>query len=186
MVSLRWGTFPCAVDPDASSISPRAKLDLGYIVGERASLPAANLIDSIMNIVLYDGECPLCIFQSRVLGWLDWFNVLALVPLSDARAKEIAPQIGREDLIEAIHCIAPDGRIYRGARCIRFVGMRLPLMVPVSLFLWLPGVIYVAERIYAWISRNRLHLSRFFGCKDACSIMPVRKREQDTMVGPGA
>ena len=135
-----------------------------------------------MHLVLYDGECPLCIFQSRVLGWLDWFNVLSLVPLSDPRAKEAAPQIGREDLIEAIHCIAANGRIYRGARCIRFVGMRLPVLVPVALFLWIPGVIFVAERIYMWVSRNRHLLGRIFGCKDACAIMPVRKREQDTMV----
>lgn len=135
-----------------------------------------------MHLVLYDGECPLCIFQSRVLGWLDWFNVLSLVPLSDPRAKEAAPQIQREDLIEAIHCIETNGRIHRGARCIRFVGMRLPLLVPVALFLWLPGVIYIAERVYMWISRNRHLLGRLFGCKDACSLMPVRKREQDTMV----
>lgn len=135
-----------------------------------------------MHLVLYDGDCPLCIFQSRVLGWLDWFNVLSLVPLSDPRAKEAAPQIEREDLIEAIHCIAKNGRIYRGARCIRFVGMRLPLLVPVALFLWLPGVIYIAEIVYKVISRNRLVLSRLFGCKDACALMPTRKREQDKMV----
>ncbi len=135
-----------------------------------------------MHLVLYDGECPLCIFQSRVLGWLDWFNVLSLVPLSDPRAKEAAPQIEREDLLEAIHCIAANGRIYRGARCIRFVGMRLPLLVPVALFLWFPGVIYIAEKVYQVISRNRLVLSRLFGCKDACAIMPARKREQDKMV----
>ena len=135
-----------------------------------------------MHLVLYDGDCPLCIFQSRVLGWLDWFNVLSLVPLSDPRAKEAAPQIEREDLIEAIHCIAKNGRIYRGARCIRFVGMRLPLLVPVALFLWLPGVIYIAEIVYKVISSNRLVLSRLFGCKDACALMPTRKREQDKMV----
>jgi predicted DCC family thiol-disulfide oxidoreductase YuxK len=135
-----------------------------------------------MHLVLYDGDCPLCIFQSRVLGWLDWFNVLSLVPLSDPCAKEAAPQIEREDLIEAIHCIASTGKIYRGARCIRFVGMRLPLLVPVALFLWLPRVIYIAEIVYKMISRNRLVLSRLFGCKDACAIMPARKREQDKMV----
>jgi predicted DCC family thiol-disulfide oxidoreductase YuxK len=137
-----------------------------------------------MHLVLYDGECPLCIFQSRVLGWLDWFNVLAVVPLSDPRAREAAPHLSREDLSEAIHCIEEDGHIYRGARCIRFVGLRLPLLVPVALFLWLPGVIFVAERIYMWISRNRLVLSRLFGCKDACALMPVRRREQDTAVEP--
>jgi predicted DCC family thiol-disulfide oxidoreductase YuxK len=133
------------------------------------------------HLVLYDGECPMCVFQMRVLSWLDWRNVLSLVPLSDPRAHEIAPEITREDLQEAIHCVTPGGRIYRGARAIRFVGMRLPLLVPVALFLWIPGVIWIAEIAYRWVSKNRLLLSRVFGCKDACAILPKRKREQDKL-----
>jgi predicted DCC family thiol-disulfide oxidoreductase YuxK len=133
------------------------------------------------HIILYDGECPMCIFQMKVMSWLDWFGVLALVPLSDPRAQEIAPQLTREDLLEAIHCITPQGRIYRGARAIRFVGMRLPLLVPVALFLWIPGVIILAEIVYRWVSKNRLVLSRVFGCKDACALLPAKKREQDKL-----
>jgi predicted DCC family thiol-disulfide oxidoreductase YuxK len=133
------------------------------------------------QIVLYDDECSLCTFQMKVLGWLDWFDVLALRPLSDPHAAEVAPQLSREDLQEAIHCVTPERRVYRGARCIRFVGMRLPLLVPVALFLWLPGVIHIAEIVYRWVSRNRLLLSRVFGCKDACAIMPKRDRKQDKL-----
>ena len=133
------------------------------------------------HFLLYDGECPMCIFQMKVLSWLDWFHVLALVPLSDSRAQEIAPQLTREDLQEAIHCVTPERRIYRGARAIRFVGMRLPLLVPVALFLWIPGVIFAAEIVYQWVSRNRLLLSRVFGCKDACAILPAKKRQQDKL-----
>ena len=133
------------------------------------------------HLVLYDGECPMCVFQMRVLSWLDWRNALSLVPLSDPRANEIAPEITREDLQEAIHCVTPEGRIYRGARAIRFVGMRLPLLVPVAMFLWIPGVIWIAEIVYRWVSKNRLLLSRVFGCKDACAILPKRKREQDKL-----
>lgn len=131
------------------------------------------------NIVLYDDQCSLCTFQMKVLTWLDWFNAVTLMPLSDPQAARIAPTLTREDLLEAIHCVTPSGRIYRGARCIRFVGMRMPLLVPIALFLWLPGVIWIAEKIYMWVSRNRHLLSRFFGCKEACSIMPARKREKD-------
>jgi predicted DCC family thiol-disulfide oxidoreductase YuxK len=118
----------------------------------------------------------------KVLTWLDWFNVLTLLPLSHPRAREIAPQLTREDLLAAIHCVTPEGRIYRGARCLRFVGMRLPLLVPVALCLWIPGVIWIAERIYTWISRHRHWLSRLFGCKDACAIMPTRKRANESEV----
>ncbi len=131
------------------------------------------------HIILYDGECPMCIFQMRVLSWLDWFNQLALVPLADPRAQTLAPGIEREDLQEAIHCITCGGKIHRGARAIRFAGMRLPLLLPVALVFWVPGVIQIAELIYKWVSRNRLLLSRVFGCKEACAILPKRAREQD-------
>ena len=133
------------------------------------------------HIILYDSDCPMCVFQMKTLSWLDWFGVLALMPLSDPHAQEIAPQLTREDLLEAIHCVTPRGRIYRGARAIRFVGMRLPLLIPVALFLWVPGVIQVAEIIYQWVSRNRHLLSRVFGCKDACALLPAKKRQQDKL-----
>src|ERR1041384_193143 len=88
------------------------------------------------HVVLYDAECSLCTFQSRLITWLDWFNTVALLPISDARAHEIAPRLTRTDLHEAIHCITKDGKIYRGARCLRFIGMRMPLAFPFSLLLW--------------------------------------------------
>ena len=133
------------------------------------------------HLVLYDDECPLCIFQMKVLSWLDWGGALALVPLSDARAQAAAPQLGREDLREAIHCVTPEGDVYRGARALRFVGMRLPLLIPLAWLLWVPGVIYLAEIVYRAVSRNRLMLSRWFGCREACAILPKRTREQDKL-----
>lgn len=127
------------------------------------------------HLVLYDDQCPLCTFQTRLLTWLDWFNTVSLLPLSSPRVVEIAPSLSREMLLEAIHCVTPEGTIYRGARCVRFVGMRMPLLIPLALILWIPGVIYVAEKFYNLISRNRYLLSRVFGCKEACHILPSRK-----------
>jgi predicted DCC family thiol-disulfide oxidoreductase YuxK len=137
---------------------------------------------SLANIVLYDDQCSLCTFQMRVVTWLDWFNAVTLMPISNPRVGEIAPSITREALLEAIHCVAKDGRIHRGARCIRFIGMRMPLGIPVALILWFPGVIWVAEKIYQWVSRNRHLLSRLFGCKEACSILPARERANEAKV----
>jgi predicted DCC family thiol-disulfide oxidoreductase YuxK len=58
----------------------------------------------------------------------------------------------------------------------------MPLLVPMALVLWVPGVIWIAEKIYQWVSRNRHVLSRFLGCKEACAIMPQRKRTSDEAV----
>lgn len=133
------------------------------------------------HLVLYDDECPLCTFQMKVLTWLDWLNVAALVPLNSERAKEVAPQLDRETLRAAMHVVTKGGAIHRGARCIRFLLLRMPLLVPLGLLLWMPGVIWIAEHVYQLIANNRLVLSRVFGCKDACAIMPKREREQDKL-----
>lgn len=133
------------------------------------------------HYVLYDGDCSLCTFQMRVITWLDWFNTVSLVPIADPRAQEIGPRLTRTDLHEAIHCVAKSGRIHRGARCLRFIGMMMPLAIPMALVLWIPGVIFVAEIFYRWISRNRYILSRMFGCKEACAIMPARKRSNEQL-----
>ena len=129
------------------------------------------------NIVLYDDHCPMCTFQMRVLTWLDWFNVATLMPMSNPRVAEIAPALSPEALQAAIHCVTPGGRTYRGARCIRYIGMRMPVLIPLALALWIPGVIWVAEKFYNWVSRNRYVLSKLFGCKEACAILPERKRK---------
>lgn len=126
------------------------------------------------HVLLFDSDCPMCTFQSRTLGWLDWFHCVEMIPLKDPRTGEIAPDITREDLLEAIHCITPEGKIHRGARAIRFLSTRIPLLTPVGFFLWLPGVIWIAEKLYAFVSRNRHFFSKIFGCKGACAIMPEK------------
>ena len=131
------------------------------------------------HFVLYDDQCPMCTFQMRVVTWLDWFNVTTLVPMSDPRAREIAPSLTPEALSAAMHCVTRTGRIYRGARCLRHIGMRMPLLVPLALILWIPGVIRIAEKVYAWVSRNRYILSRVFGCKEACAVLPQRERRNE-------
>ena len=133
---------------------------------------------STTHTVLYDSDCPLCTFQMKMITWLDWFNRVRLIPINEPEAQTLAPHLTRADLSEAIHCITADGKLHRGARALRFLGMRLPLFVPVALVLWFPGVIWIAEIVYMWVSRNRHVLSKLFGCKGACAIMPERKREE--------
>jgi predicted DCC family thiol-disulfide oxidoreductase YuxK len=129
------------------------------------------------HVLLFDSDCPLCTFQSRLLSRLDWFRVVEMVPLKDERASALAPGVTREDLLEAIHCVTPAGRIHRGARAIRFLGLRIPLLLPAGLVLWIPGVIQIAEIVYRFVSRHRLFFSRIFGCKGACALLPERRPE---------
>ena len=135
------------------------------------------MVDTNKHIVLYDDACPMCTFQMKCLSWLDWQAKLNLIPLSDPRAQKANPSLTREDLLEAIHVISTKGITYRGARAIRFIGFSLPLIFPLTLILYLPFVILVAEAIYKCISQNRHLISRLLGCKEACSILPTKKSD---------
>jgi predicted DCC family thiol-disulfide oxidoreductase YuxK len=114
------------------------------------------------NIVLYDDECGFCASQTRLLRRLDWFNAFRFQGISDPHSLKLVPSAKREDLSAAIHCVTKDGKVFRAARCFRFIAMRIPALLPLGLLLWLPGAIRVAEKIYNRVARNRQFLSRLF------------------------
>ena len=102
----------------------------------------------------------------------EWFsaNRIAVQPLSDTESQQLAGDIDAAELREAIHCFDSDGRAFRGARALRHIGMRLPLMVPLAALPWVLGVIFLAERAYSFISRSRHLLSRVLGCSAGRSV----------------
>ena len=106
----------------------------------------------------------------RVLTRLDWRGVIRLLPISDPGCREVAPSVDRAQLLEAIHCVTPEGTIHRGARAIRRLSLRIPLLFPLGLLLWFPGVIWIADRVYAWVARNRHSLSKYFGSSGSCKL----------------
>ena len=54
------------------------------------------------HLVLYDGDCPLCVFQQRLLTWLDWRDRVDFLPVSEVRSRGLCSGISREDLLEAM------------------------------------------------------------------------------------
>jgi predicted DCC family thiol-disulfide oxidoreductase YuxK len=108
--------------------------------------------------VFYDDACAFCVRQVRRLARLDWTGQFRWVPRSSPEAAELAVGLNPGALDQAIHCVGRDGVVCRGARCLRFIAVRLPLLAPLALLLWLPGVLPVAEAGYRWISRRRHRL----------------------------
>lgn len=138
------------------------------------SLPVPALT---RNTVVYDDKCPLCTFQMRMLSWLDLGRRFDFLALNSPAVQQTAPQLKREDLLEAMHVLTPRGPIHRGARAIRHIAARCVLLWPLCLLLWIPGVIFLCEIAYRWVSRHRLRLSKLFGCAGACEVLPQRKQK---------
>lgn len=123
----------------------------------------------------------LCSFQVKLLTWLDWFGTTRMVPFEHPEAAPYTAGIDRAELSAAIHCVRPPDRLWKGARALRRIGAGMPLLWLPVLLLWIPGIIWLAEIVYAWVSRRRLTLSKVFGCEGACTIMPERQRSDDVI-----
>ena len=111
-------------------------------------------------VVIYDGQCPLCLRSVRILKALDWCNVLAY---ADARQGEQVPAlpvpVKPERFLEEMHLLTPDGQtVYHGFRAFRWMAWRLPPLWVVAPLLHLPGAETLGQRLYLWIARNRFRL----------------------------
>lgn len=124
------------------------------------------------HIVIFDGDCQFCSAQMRMAARLDWLRRFRFLVSVDPEVARIIPGVSSDALDEAIHCVTAQGRIFRGVRCLRFIGLRTPLLFPLALLLWIPGMLWIAEPAYRWVSRNRYILSRFFGCTNTCPVTP--------------
>lgn len=130
--------------------------------------------------VIYDDSCGFCVRQMWLLRRLDWLGRFRLVTRSSPEARRLG--LSPEALLQAVHCVTADGRVFRGARCLRFVGLRVPLLALLAALLWVPGMLELAERAYAWVSRNRHRLGGTAGPASTCgprcmSVRPTTNRD---------
>jgi len=111
------------------------------------------------TIVLFDGNCELCQRAVRLLRRLDWLHRLQFVNSREpGSVPRTDPPLDPARLMQEMHAIAPSGRVYHGFGAFRHMAWRVPLLVLIAPFLYIPGVPFVGQRLYLWIARNRFHL----------------------------
>ncbi|MDB4978775.1 MAG: hypothetical protein JWM56_961 [Candidatus Peribacteria bacterium] len=106
--------------------------------------------------VLYDGRCKLCRRSMFGLQILDWLHRLHAVDFHKKAAHaEVAPDVQRADLDLALHIRFANGHTEKGFYAFRALAWHLPLLWIKAPFLYLPGVSFIGERVYAGIARRR-------------------------------
>jgi predicted DCC family thiol-disulfide oxidoreductase YuxK len=126
-------------------------------------------------IVLYDGDCAFCRRSIRILRALDWFGRLAFQSAREIdRLPATDPPLDPAKLIEEMHVVpAARDRARAGFSAFRWMAWRMPLTFPVAPFLYLPGVLWLGNRVYRWVARNRFNL---VPCHDGACQVPLRKK----------
>ncbi len=108
-------------------------------------------------LVLFDGGCGLCTRTAAWLRRLDRQHTLRLVDINtewDALAAAY-PGLDREACADAMHVIAPDGRITTGFDGFRTIAWVLTPLAPLAPFLHVPGVPFVGRRVYRYVATHR-------------------------------
>ncbi len=118
-------------------------------------------------IIIYDGHCVLCTRTVARLMKLRTTVRLESIPLQDERTATFLPDGYNRDLLDReIHVIdLSNGRVIRGADAIVYVMTKLPSLRLVSVLYRIPGMKWLASRIYQWIAKHRYDL---FGKTEDC------------------
>lgn len=118
--------------------------------------------------VFYDGGCPVCLREVRVLRRLDRRGLILFTNI-DGPGFE-APQSGPAsgDLMARIHARLQDGSWVQGVEVFRRLYAAVGFGPLVAVSRW-PGISHLLDRAYAVFARNRV---RWFGrCSgDACAV----------------
>ena len=115
---------------------------------------------------LFDGDCPLCMREVRLLERLDrGRGKLALVDIAKPEFDAGVYGLDQETVMARIHGVLPDGTVIEGVEVFRRAYSAVGLGWLLAPTRW-PGLRQLADAGYRVFARNRL---RWTGRKDACA-----------------
>lgn len=121
--------------------------------------------------VIYDGRCRICTASADRIRRLDVRGELALLSLHEPAVAARFPEIRREDVLESMHVVLPDGAVRRGADAVREVLRHLPRARWLGILWLVPGFSWLARHGYSWVARNRYRFDRTIACDgDVCRV----------------
>lgn len=123
--------------------------------------------------VLYDGNCSLCRVSVDRLRRFDTHHRVEILDLHNPSTAQRFPQINREEAMRLMQAVDARGRVFSGADAWARIGSQLPGWKLVSWILLVPGIHWLAAKIYAWIARNRYRWNRSL-CEDGACRLHVK------------
>jgi len=120
--------------------------------------------------VLYDGSCSFCRASAARVRRSDAAQRIELLDLHDPAAQQRFPQIDREVAMRWMQAVDSRGRVYSGADAWARIGLLLPGWKLVAWLLLVPGIHWIAVKIYAWVARNRYRWNRTICDDGSCAL----------------
>ena len=106
--------------------------------------------------ILYDGSCDMCRASLDGIRQFDNSGKMEPLDLHDEGVRAKFPELKMENLLEELHAVDEDGRVYRGARAINEILRRQRGLKGYLAYLWyVPGYPWLADRQYKRIAASR-------------------------------
>ncbi len=107
-------------------------------------------------MLLYDGKCQFCLASVRQLAVMDMFGYLRMTDFHEVPDfKSLHPDLNKELAAGQIHCIEPDGVMYGGFSAFRRLCFNLPMLYPMLMVVYFPGMGILGPVLYRWVAKNR-------------------------------
>lgn len=113
----------------------------------------------VTDVLLYDGWCRICVRSAKELaGWLPAEKV-TLRSFRDDGVFEEFPSVDPARAEKGIQLVRDDGRVLEGAEAIVQVFRHRPVLgVPMRLY-YLPGLRWLANRLYQYVADRRFQIA---------------------------
>jgi predicted DCC family thiol-disulfide oxidoreductase YuxK len=119
--------------------------------------------------IVFDADCGICLWCSRLCKRLDPFACLTFV--GNNEREKLPESLDAAALERTIVVIDARGRVFQEERALFEIARALPLGVLVGWWLVVPPFAQLARLLYRKVSANRLRISTLFGL-GACGLPP--------------
>jgi predicted DCC family thiol-disulfide oxidoreductase YuxK len=120
--------------------------------------------------ILYDGQCSLCRASVARVRRMDSQHRVELLDLHDPSVPQRFPQVDREIAMRWMQAVDMQKRVFSGVDAWAQIGRRLPGWNLLAWLLLVPGVHWLATKIYSWVARNRYRWNREACADGTCAV----------------
>lgn len=119
--------------------------------------------------VYFDEQCPLCNRTRITFQHFDFKNKIDWQGLSQATSDSRMDGVSNSALLTTMHSVNSKGKIFTGVNTYLQIAKRIPLLLPFSLMLSIPGIKHLAQFVYGKVATNRTNTQ----CTDDnCGYVP--------------
>jgi len=108
-------------------------------------------------IIIYDNRCLFCTNTKNKIDKLDNGKKLKWVGIDSFNHKKY--KLKKEDLLKEMYLIDNE-RVYKGYYSWKQISKKIPLLFPLYIISLIPGVDFIGNLVYKYISKHRYNFTK--------------------------